>query len=82
MKECVLLRREINNENLVVLGLIEACNMHKIITSDKSELKTLKQELKAIVKESPIAGAVAVTIKQMQAAIAMATIASATAGSR
>lgn len=81
LKEIVLFGKEMSRENLVILGLVEACKMHTVITSDKAELKTVKKELKTLIKESPIAGAVSETIKQMQAAITMAMVAS-TAGAR
>lgn len=61
--------RDLSNETILVLGLIEACKMHKILTSDKVELKRLKQELKEIINESPISNTVDKTIKQVQAAI-------------
>lgn len=76
LKKSVLSRREISDENIVVLGLIEACKMHKVLTTDKSELKRIKKELKQIIKESPIAGTVDKTIKEVQAAIMVAMVAS------
>jgi len=72
----ILFRQELSNENVVILGLIEACKMHKIITSDRDELKTIMKELKQIMKESPIADTVDKTIKQVQAAIIGAIVAS------
>jgi golgi phosphoprotein 3 len=83
IRECVLFHKELNNENIVILGLIEACRMHNIISTNREELKTLRKELKMIIKESPIAEAVDKTIKQVQAAIMGAVAASsiaATAG--
>lgn len=69
LKKNILFRKNIDKENIAMLGLIEACQMHKIITSDKRELKTVKNELKVIIKENPIAGTVDETVKQVQAAI-------------
>jgi len=83
IRECALFHKELNNENIVILGLIEACRMHNIISTNREELKTLRKELKMIIKESPIAEAVDKTIKQVQAAIMGAVAASsiaATAG--
>jgi len=83
LRECILFHKELNNENTVLLGLIEACRMHKILSSDREELKTIRKELKAIIKESPIAETVGETIKQVQIAIissvAAATIATSAA---
>ncbi len=81
LRECVLFRRELINENIVILGLIEACRMHNIISSDRQELKTIRKELKLIIKESPIAEAIDKTIKEVQAAIIAAVTVSTMAAS-
>ncbi len=81
LKKDALSGRDLSNETILVLGLIEACKMHKIITSDKVELKKLKQELKEIIKKSPIADTVDKTIKQVQTAIIGAIVASTVAAS-
>jgi Golgi phosphoprotein 3 len=77
----VLNREDLNEENVVVLGLIEACTMHKIISSDRQELKKIRKELKEIIKESSIAGVLAETIKQAQTAIIASVAASSAASS-
>ncbi|MCD6322766.1 MAG: GPP34 family phosphoprotein, partial [Clostridiales bacterium] len=76
LRNNVLFRHDLNEDSILMLGLIEACKMHKIITSDREELKKLKKELKEIIKESPIADTVDKTIKQVQAAIIGAIVAS------
>lgn len=76
LKNSILFRQQLNNDTIVVLGLIEACKMHNIITSDRGELKIIRKELKQIIKESPIADTVNKTIKQVQGAIIGAVIAS------
>lgn len=83
LKKDALFGRDLNNDTILMLGLIEACKMHKIITSDKKELKKLKQKLKDIIKENAIANTVDKTIKQVQGAIIGATVATtiATSGS-
>jgi hypothetical protein len=81
----ILYRKDIDNDIFAILGLVEACQMHTIISPDRDERKRLKKELKNLIKESPIASAVDQTIKQVQVAIiASVTAASvaATAGSR
>ncbi|TRX71544.1 GPP34 family phosphoprotein [Carboxylicivirga sp. M1479] len=67
--------RNLDNEDLLMLGLIEACQMHRVIASDRQELKKLKKALKVIIKDSPIAGAVDTTIKEVQAALLGAMVA-------
>ena len=79
LKSSTLYHKDLNNETVVILGMIEACKMHRIITSDKDELKTLRKELKQVIKDSPIAGTVNETIKQVQAAIIGAVIATSAA---
>jgi hypothetical protein len=66
---------------VVILSLIEACKMHEILTSDRSELRELRKELKSLLKDSPIADVLDKTIKQVQAAIMGAVIASTVASS-
>lgn len=76
LKNDVLFRKNsLNEDSMIMLGLIEACRMHQIITSDKVELKKLKKELKEIIKDSTIASTVDETLKQIQAAIMVSIIA-------
>lgn len=79
LKKDALYGRDLSNDNILILGLIEACKMHKIITSDKEESKRLKQALKEIIKKSPITDTLDKTIKQVQAAIVGAIVASSVA---
>lgn len=81
LRSNVLFRNDLNEDSILMLGLVEACKMHKIITSDKEELKKLKKELKEIIKDSPIADTIDKTIKQIQAAIIGAVVASTIAAS-
>ena len=81
LKKAVLSRQEISNEQVVLLGLIEACKMQKIFTTDPQELKRIKKALKEIIKDSPIAGSIDETIKQVQAAIFVTMIATTAATS-
>ncbi len=60
-----------------MLGLIEACKMHKIIAKDKSEIKICKRKLAELIKSDSIAQGVDKVIKEMQAVIIGAVVASA-----
>jgi len=83
LTKSVLSRKDIGEDKFAILGLIEACKMHKMLTTDKSELKTLRSELKRIIKESPIASGIDATIKQIQIAIiASIAVAASAAASR
>lgn len=66
---------KIRNENYLILGLIEACKMHKTIAKDRSELRICKKRLRAIMKSDSIAQGVDKVIKETQAAIAGALVA-------
>lgn len=66
----------ISKENALILGIIEACKMHKIIAKDKSELKICKRKLADIIESDAIAQGVDKVIKEMQAAIIGAVVAS------
>jgi hypothetical protein len=65
---------EVTAEDVALLGLIEAAKMHKVIAENKEELKKIRKELKKVIEESPIAGVVAKTIKDVQAAIIVTTV--------
>ena len=77
----LLFHKDLTDENVVVLGLIEACRMHRILSTDREELKKIRKDLKEIIKASPIAGVLSETIKQVQAAVIAAVIASSAASS-
>ncbi|HPE18348.1 MAG TPA: GPP34 family phosphoprotein [Tenuifilaceae bacterium] len=79
LSQKILTSKKLSEEETSVLSLIEACKLHKTLSSDKTELRTIKMELKRLLKESPIADAVDATIKQVQAAIAASIAASAAA---
>ena len=79
LRNNVLFRSELEEDSILMLGLVEACKMHKIITSDRVELKKLKKELKEVIKESSITETADKTIKEVQAAIVRAISASAAA---
>ena len=60
--------------------------MERVLSTDRDELKRLRQQLKVMVSESPVSDVVAQTIRQVQAAIIVsvtaAAVASASAGRR
>jgi hypothetical protein len=63
-------------EDLVILGLVQACRMQKIISQERSERRIINKRLTAALKESPIAQEVDLTIRQVQTAIIAAVAAS------
>lgn len=79
LRNIALVGNDLNEEDILVLSLVEACKMYKIITSNKEELKKLKIELKEVVKESAVNEIVDETTKQIQAVIIGGIIAATTA---
>ena len=75
LRSTVLQKRALTEENMALLGLIEACKMHKILATNKDELKTIRKKLKDLIKESPIAGSIDKTIKEVQGAIIVTMVA-------
>jgi hypothetical protein len=69
VKNDILVYRGDGGESMALAGLIEACRMHRILSTDRDELKMIRVQLKKIIKESPVSDAVMQTIRQVQAAI-------------
>lgn len=67
---------ELTSEQLMLLGLTEACKMHHAISKDKREIQKIKSNLKETLRDSPIAATIDQTIKEVQTAVVMAIIAS------
>lgn len=86
LKNEILSRRDISEESNALAALVKACSMERILSSDRDELKRIRQQLKLMVAESPVSDVVAQTIRQVQAAIiasvTAAAVASASAGRR
>lgn len=76
LREIVLYKKKKSEEDVAILGMVEACKMYKIIAKDRHERKLMRKELKAILKDSPISKTVESTIRQTQIAISMAIAAS------
>lgn len=76
LRNIVLYKKKKSEEDVAILGMIQACNMHKIIANDRHERRMMRKELKTILKDSPISQTVESTIRQVQAAITIAIAAS------
>lgn len=75
-RNSIMQQGALNAEQLVILGLVKACKLDKILCRERGERKIINQRLKAIMKSSPIAEGVDLTIRQVQAAIIGAVAAS------
>ncbi len=81
LRDIVLYKKKKNEKDLAILGLIEACKMYKVLSKNRHERKTIRQELKKMIKEEPISQVVDSTIKQVQVAITVAIATSVAASS-
>lgn len=79
IREIIFDNKEINKTNSLILGLIQACKLHKIVCKDKKEIKICKSKMREIIKSDLISQGVDKVIKEMQAAI-VGAIAGATTG--
>jgi hypothetical protein len=53
----------------MILGLVQACKMHKVICNSKEEIKSCKPRLKKIIESDEIASDVDKVIRETQAAV-------------
>ncbi len=81
IRDIIFNNSTISKDNALILGLIEACKMHKVIAKDKNEIKICKRELANIIKSDLISQGVDKVIKEMQVAIIGAVVASTIAAS-
>lgn len=78
LRSALLESKAEHHEILIILGMIDACKMHKVLGRSKQEVKEIKKKLQPFLKENPVASDVKKSIEQVQAAI-MASIAASTA---
>jgi len=86
LKSEILSGRGGDGELNALAGMVKACSLERILSTDREELKRIRQQLKVMVSESPVSDVVAQTIRQVQAAIfaslTAAVVASSSAGRR
>lgn len=81
LKNDILVYRGDAGESSALAGLVEACRMRRILSTDREELKMIRSQVKKILKDSPVSDAVAQTIRQVQAVIIASVTASVAASS-
>lgn len=69
LKNDILVYRGDADDTTALAGLIEACRMHRILSTDRDELKIIRSQLKKIIKDNPVSDVVKQTIREVQAAI-------------
>jgi len=86
LKNEIMSGRGVDGELNALAGIVKACSMERVLSSDRDELERIRQQLKVMVSESPVSDVVAQTIRQVQAAIiaslTAAVVASSSAGRR
>lgn len=75
IRDIIFKNKKADNENALILGLIEACNMYKIICRDRFEKKICKKELKELRQTVLFPPNLDLVIKGIQAAIREAILA-------
>jgi len=73
--EAIMNRQALNSDLLAILGLVDACKIHKVLTKDKKTLKLVKQNIKGLVGEDVLAAEVHQVIQEMQAAAVAVSVA-------
>lgn len=81
LKNDILVYRGDPDDSSALTGLVEACRMRRILSTDREELKMIRSQMKRILKDSPVSDVVAQTIRQVQAAIIASVTASVAASS-
>ncbi len=69
LKNDILVYRGNPGDSSALAGLVEACRMRRILSTDREELKMIKSQIKRILNDNQISDIVAQTIRQVQAAI-------------
>lgn len=76
LRDIVFNNRKPDKDNAMMLGLVQACKMHKVISRNKDEAKRSKTKMKEIIESDEIAKEVDVVIREMQVAVITAITAS------
>jgi len=79
LRDILLSRKEPEPDEAILLGLIEACKIHRVLTHQKEGRRTIKKALKRFNRENVIAGAVGETLQEIRAAVVAGISASAAA---
>ena len=76
LRAIVFGNKESDGQYASLLGLIQACKIHKLISTNRDELKASKARIKEIIESDLITQGVGTVIQEMQAAMMTAIIAS------
>jgi hypothetical protein len=76
LRAIVFRDKEFDGQYASLLGLVQACKIHKLISTNRDELKSSKARIKEIIESDLITQGVGTVIQEMQAAMMTAIIAS------
>jgi len=68
-KEVILYNKQPEEHEIMVLGLMYACKMHKVISKGGPERRKIRKKIVEIIKDNAFATEINKTIMEMQAAI-------------
>jgi hypothetical protein len=81
LRAVVMKNKPVSKDTGLLLGMVEACKMYPVLSSDKKEQKLIKAKLKKVLEDNPMIGALDKTIKQVQAAVISTVITTSVAAS-
>jgi hypothetical protein len=73
IRQVVLKKNKPDLEVVLLLSLLESCKLTRFLFIDKKEYREAKKRIKELVKDIEISDAVSQTLKEIQAALMVAT---------
>jgi len=79
-KDIILYGKKPDETEIMTLGLIFACKLHRVLATESTERQKVRRSLKKLIRDNPVASDVNKTIMEMQAAITESITATVAAG--
>ncbi|HUS87074.1 MAG TPA: GPP34 family phosphoprotein [Bacteroidales bacterium] len=79
-KDIILYGKKPDEAEIMTLGLIFACKLHRVLATESTERQKVRRSLKKLIRDNPVASDVNKTIMEMQAAITESITATVAAG--
>lgn len=80
LKDILLYNKTPEDNEMMLLGLIYSCRLHRALSDDYNERRDIRKRLVKMIKERPVSG-ISSSIREMQIAISLAIAASVVASS-
>lgn len=68
LKDVIINNKEMNDNTAPLLGIIQACNMQKVLSKDNNELKVIKSTLKDLTRKDTISTEIVQVIEELNVA--------------